>query len=240
MVRHQEELWRIEECSVSDREDTTNHNRQVVSCYVQARLSSNDSMDICVARLHKCSSTGNLPALDAIPRAMSLPQKAVQLAQNQQRMFACSVASWVRLRVPEFIPELPYTVFAGAATVSMELFVESLVEMNHALTNDNSPVVMMMIYMQRVISGGALPVSFQNVFRLLLAGQLCAVKYHADELLFNSEYARLIGLTLADVNGLELGFLNLLRFELYASGEEFAVMNEELARHSRSFVAELL
>ena len=240
MVRHRDELWKIERQELSDEPVC---HRQVVSCFVQDRFVIDNMSLECGATLHKCSSTGNLAGLDVaihIPRAMSMPAKAAHLIENQQRLFACSVASWVRVRIPEFIPELPYTVFAGAASVPVEVFVESLVEMNQALTHDNTSVVMMMIYVQRVLSSRSLAVSCQNVFRLLLAGQLCAVKYHADELLFNSEYARIIGLTVPDVNGLELGFLNLLRFELFASAEEFALMNQELVRHSRLFVAELL
>jgi hypothetical protein len=135
---------------------------------------------------------------------------------------------------------LPLSVFSGEASVSIEIFLDSLVELNHALTSDSSMIVVSACYLNRMLRRGMVVVSWNNVFRLLLACTLCAVKYHADELLYNGEYARLIGLSLQDVNSLELGILNGLKFELYASNEEFAHMGQVLIKQCQRTLTVLL
>mmetsp|Transcript_20808 Transcript_20808/g.50918 ORF Transcript_20808/g.50918 Transcript_20808/m.50918 type:complete len:220 (+) Transcript_20808:143-802(+) len=60
-----------------------------------------------------------------------------------------------------------------------------------------------------------------NVHRLFLACVVLAVKFLDDEVFTNAHYARVGGITIAEMNKLELATLKLLNFELQVSVDEY-------------------
>ncbi|MDF1646521.1 MAG: hypothetical protein P1U61_06045 [Legionellaceae bacterium] len=61
-----------------------------------------------------------------------------------------------------------------------------------------------------------------NVHRLILVSLLLAHKYLEDDFFFNDVFARVGGVTLKELNDLELSLLMHLRFGLYVSPEKYA------------------
>lgn len=67
-----------------------------------------------------------------------------------------------------------------------------------------------------------------SIHRLLITAVLLTTKSFDDELFDNAHFAKVGGLTLADLNALELAMLKELDFKLHISDEEFASFEHEI------------
>mmetsp|Transcript_41429 Transcript_41429/g.163142 ORF Transcript_41429/g.163142 Transcript_41429/m.163142 type:complete len:205 (-) Transcript_41429:156-770(-) len=87
----------------------------------------------------------------------------------------------------------------------------------------NSAFVLMLVYMDRVLSSQPLiALSEYNVHRLTMTALVLATKYLEDEVRTNSYYARVGGIsTMKEMNKLEGAMLSILHFDLYVDPEEF-------------------
>jgi len=112
------------------------------------------------------------------------------------------------------------SVFNGKASVPLAEFISTLVDLVDHLRCGRETLLMTVVYVRRSDSA-AFPVSWNNIFRLLLAGVLTAVKMHDDYGLPNRRYARLIGLEVNDIISLEEHFIRQLNYELYINEPEF-------------------
>lgn len=70
-------------------------------------------------------------------------------------------------------------------------------------------------------------VIFYN-FRFILVSVMVAIKYYDDEYYKNEYYAKVGGLTLKEVNQLEMEFLELINYELFINKEVFDVYEDKL------------
>lgn len=120
------------------------------------------------------------------------------------------------------------SVFVGTPSVTLEQFVEHLLELLRMLRVEEQLVLPTLLYIRRVMDRGQFVVCWKNVWRLILASTVVAVKYTADERLFNSDFAKIIGLSVPDINTLELEFLALLNFELFSSELEYQRIQQAL------------
>ena len=67
--------------------------------------------------------------------------------------------------------------------------------------------VLMLIYIDRLIAATNLRLSELNIHRVMITALLLAAKFFDDEYFHNSFYAKLGGISLAELNALELEFL---------------------------------
>eukprot|EP01060_Flectonema_neradi_P029342 TRINITY_DN4032_c1_g2_i1.p1 TRINITY_DN4032_c1_g2~~TRINITY_DN4032_c1_g2_i1.p1 ORF type:complete len:175 (+),score=37.75 TRINITY_DN4032_c1_g2_i1:62-526(+) len=90
-------------------------------------------------------------------------------------------------------------------------------------------VSMAAIYIERAMKKG-LVVSSITVHRVVLSALLVATKFHCDchDLATNGYYASGFHLKLAELNRLEVKFLNDIEWETFVSAEELATFNEEV------------
>jgi hypothetical protein len=82
------------------------------------------------------------------------------------------------------------------------------------------------IYLTRLTS--VLPLSTANEHKLFLISVLCASKYYEDDRTSNRLFSMVGGLSLGDINKLELQLLDLLEWKLYVSLEEICNVAHQL------------
>lgn len=71
-------------------------------------------------------------------------------------------------------------------------------------------------------------ISSNNIHKLLLSAIVVAAKYQDDDTYLNTYYAKIGGLTLAELNQLELEFLLMIEFEVYIDDEVYNQYNSKL------------
>jgi hypothetical protein len=127
--------------------------------------------------------------------------------------------------------EPTFTIFNGQSGVPLRDFVGALIELVDYLDCGKETLILCLVYMARVRSEFTC-ITTENVYRLLLAGTLAAVKFHDDLGISNKQYARLIGLELTDVRNLEASLLKILQFSLFVPDSEFSNIASELQASS--------
>lgn len=115
----------------------------------------------------------------------------------------------------------PRSIFNGAARVPFSEFIDTLHQFVEYVRSGREILISCCVYVQR-IHASEFFVTWQNVYRLLLAGVLVGVKLFDDFGLRNRKYSRLIGLEISDICAMELGLCRLLSYDLFISEEEFA------------------
>lgn len=60
---------------------------------------------------------------------------------------------------------------------------------------------------------------------------MVAIKFHDDEYYKNEYYAKVGGISLKEINQLELEFLNLIGYRLYVDPQLFAIYVEKLLQY---------
>ncbi|KAJ1427340.1 cyclin-domain-containing protein, partial [Ochromonadaceae sp. CCMP2298] len=88
--------------------------------------------------------------------------------------------------------------------------------------------VMALVYIDRLIDGKKLMLSALNVHRLLITAVMLAAKFHDDLFYNNAYYAKLGGLTLQELNHLEIELLNLLSFKMFVSDSAYGKYTTQL------------
>lgn len=82
--------------------------------------------------------------------------------------------------------------------------------------------VLCLVYIDRIIkSNPDFEVSTSSCHRLLVIGSMVAAKFHDDEYASNEYYAKVGGISLQELNALELEFLQLLNWKLCIEGPEY-------------------
>lgn len=82
--------------------------------------------------------------------------------------------------------------------------------------------VLALVYIDRLVKHRPeIAISSLSIHRMLAAATVVGAKYHDDEFYSNAYYAKVCGLSLKELNRLEYSFANLLRWQLFVSGQEF-------------------
>lgn len=91
--------------------------------------------------------------------------------------------------------------------------------------------VMALVYIDKLIEQKDLMLSSLNVHRLLVTSVMLAAKFHDDLFYNNAYYSKLGGLSLQELNLLEIDMLNQLNFSLYISAESYAKYHKQLQNY---------
>ena len=92
----------------------------------------------------------------------------------------------------------------------------------------DSCFVVALIYIDRIIAMHSFRVTALNVHRIFLASILLSAKFLDDIYYNNSFYAKLGGISLQELNTLELEFLRLTRFDLNVSEEQYGAYHASI------------
>ena len=77
----------------------------------------------------------------------------------------------------------------------------------------------MVIYIDRLCNKHKIKLSYLTIHKLFLSSLIVATKYNEDETYFFKIYAKLGGVTISDLEYLELCFVTSLDFDLYINDE---------------------
>ena len=103
---------------------------------------------------------------------------------------------------------------------SMEDYVKRIAK--YSLCSD-SCFALALIYINRLIRMNPhLAISPYNMHRIFVTAMLVSTKYHEDKYFNNAYWAKIAGVSLYEMNRLELKVLFLLDFNLFVSSEEYA------------------
>eukprot|EP00826_Nyctotherus_ovalis_P021014 TRINITY_DN166_c0_g2_i1.p1 TRINITY_DN166_c0_g2~~TRINITY_DN166_c0_g2_i1.p1 ORF type:complete len:218 (-),score=55.88 TRINITY_DN166_c0_g2_i1:72-725(-) len=99
----------------------------------------------------------------------------------------------------------------------------------HYSNCSDSCCILAFIYIDRILQKNpTMILKRNNVHRLFLAAVVVAVKYGHDEYYDNRVYSRIGGISLAELNFLELALISLLKYELYVDPQLFFDYAKEL------------
>ncbi|GBG29984.1 Cyclin-U2-1 [Hondaea fermentalgiana] len=97
---------------------------------------------------------------------------------------------------------------------------------SHAGGRDSAGVrsaVMTVLYLNHLeMTNPEFAINHSNVHRLLMAGMLVATKWTEDGVISTEWWARVAGVSMAEVNKLESAFCNIMHFELFIDDQEYA------------------
>jgi len=102
-------------------------------------------------------------------------------------------------------------------------FLDYLKRIYKYLNPEISTLIIAMIYIDRVcsIKSNNVVVIEENIFKLFSISILIAIKFSEDKYQNNKYFAKVIGISLEELNFLEKEFLNLIDFKLYISDNFF-------------------
>jgi formylmethanofuran dehydrogenase subunit D len=92
--------------------------------------------------------------------------------------------------------------------------------------------ILALIYIDRLIQRNHFLLSELNVHRVCITAVLLAAKFFDDAYYNNAYYAKVGGVLVSEMNGLEVEFLFRINFSLHVTPEEFIKYQEELISHA--------
>ena len=90
---------------------------------------------------------------------------------------------------------------------------------------ESSTLIAMLIYIDRLCEINNFIINSFNVYKIIFSSLVIAIKYNEEEYFGNKYLAKVGGLSLNEMNLLELIYLNLIDFNLYVSDEVFQTYN---------------
>jgi hypothetical protein len=96
----------------------------------------------------------------------------------------------------------------------------------------NECFILALIYIDRLIERNNFLLTELNVHRVVLTAILLAAKFFDDAYYNNAYYAKVGGVLVSELNGLEVDFLFRINFSLHASPDVFEKYKAELVAHS--------
>lgn len=96
----------------------------------------------------------------------------------------------------------------------------------------NECFILALIYIDRLIQRNNFLLSELNVHRVVVTSVLLAAKFFDDAYYNNAYYAKVGGVLVHEMNGLEVDFLFRINFSLHATPDEFTKYRNELLSHA--------
>ena len=96
----------------------------------------------------------------------------------------------------------------------------------------NECFILALIYIDRLIQRNNFLLSELNVHRVVITSVLLAAKFFDDAYYNNAYYAKVGGVLVHEMNGLEVDFLFRINFSLHAAPDEFSKYRNELLSHA--------
>ena len=103
-------------------------------------------------------------------------------------------------------------------SITIKNYLKRLVKYTQA---ESSTLIAMLIYIDRLCEINNFIINSFNVYKIIFSSLVIAIKYNEEEYFGNKYLAKVGGLSLNEMNLLELIYLNLIDFNLYVSDEVF-------------------
>ena len=86
---------------------------------------------------------------------------------------------------------------------------------------NESTIILILIYIDRIGKINKFILTYRNIYKLILASMVIAIKYNEDNFYSSEVYAKLGGLSVPELNYLEFQFLILIKFSLFIENDLF-------------------
>jgi hypothetical protein len=115
---------------------------------------------------------------------------------------------------PQLMLNDPFVKFQSSyePDVSVEYYIQRIFK--HSKCSD-SCLVIMLVYIDRLIESQGLVLTMLNAHRVIITSLMVAAKYHDDLFYNNAYFAKLGGISLSELNMLEVEFLQMLNFSMF-------------------------
>ena len=86
---------------------------------------------------------------------------------------------------------------------------------------NESTIILILIYIDKIGKINKFILTYRNIYKLILASMVIAIKYNEDNFFSSEVYAKLGGLSVLELNYLEFQFLILIKFSLFIEKDLF-------------------
>ena len=115
-------------------------------------------------------------------------------------------------------------------SINPSISVKDYLERLYKYTKINSStIVMILIYIDRLCNINKLKLTYSIIHKLILSSMVVAIKYNEDKYYPMKFYAKLGGISLLELNFLELYFISLINFNLFIKKELFDKYNDYIS-----------
>ena len=80
---------------------------------------------------------------------------------------------------------------------------------------NESTLIIILIYIDRICKINNFQLNFKNIYKLIISSMIIAIKYNEDNFYSTEVYAKLGGITVQELNFLEMQFLISIKFSLF-------------------------
>ena len=91
---------------------------------------------------------------------------------------------------------------------------------------NTSTIILILIYIDRICNIHKCKLCYYNIHKLILGSMIIAIKYNEDEYYSQKFYAKIGGVTLAEICNLEYSFLSLINYNLFVNENLFGKYND--------------
>jgi hypothetical protein len=91
---------------------------------------------------------------------------------------------------------------------------------------NTSTIILILIYIDRICNIHKCKLCYYNIHKLILGSMIIAIKYNEDEYYSQKFYAKIGGVTLAEICNLEYNFLSLINYNLFVNDNLFSKYND--------------
>ena len=96
-----------------------------------------------------------------------------------------------------------------------------LIRLSQFTKINESTIILILIYIDRIGKINKFILTYRNIYKLILASMVIAIKYNEDNFFSSEVYAKLGGLSVLELNYLEFQFLILIKFSLFIEKDLF-------------------
>ena len=97
----------------------------------------------------------------------------------------------------------------------------------HSKVNE-STIILILIYIDRVCNMNHFMITYYNIHKLILVAFILAIKYNEDNYYSMNYYSKVGGISITELNNLELEYLIMIRYNLYIQTQLFEKYYNEL------------
>ena len=96
-----------------------------------------------------------------------------------------------------------------------------LIRLSQFTKINESTIILILIYIDRIGKINKFVLTYRNIYKLILASMVIAIKYNEDNFYSSEVYAKLGGLSVPELNYLEFQFLIQIKFSLFIEKDLF-------------------
>jgi hypothetical protein len=104
------------------------------------------------------------------------------------------------------------------ANINIADYMERLIRYTRC---EEASLITSLIYIDRICEETPLVLTESNIFRVVLASLITAIKYNEDEIYSNNFYAKVGGIPRDELDRIEYEFLKLINYSLYIKSDTF-------------------